>query len=119
MCTAARSLCYGSCQSISVNIRRGEKTRVVAAGALDVAFFVREMIQSYPKMHASLLEQLRDTFTQLQSARVCTTVLWILAEYSREVSDVTAAIDTILGSLGPTPFSKDAGGALSLRLRRR
>jgi hypothetical protein len=82
------------------------------AGALDVAFFIREMVESYPKMHASLLEQLRDTFHALQSTRVCTTVLWVLAEYSKDVADINAALDVILASLGPPPFAKDgAGGA--------
>ena len=37
------------------------------AGALDVAFFIREMIESYPKMQPQLLEQLRDSFAQLQA----------------------------------------------------
>ena len=83
-----------------------------AAGALDVAFFIREMIESYPKMHANLLEQLRDTFHQLQSTRVCTTVLWILAEYSKEVPDISAALDVILASLGPVPFAKNTSSAL-------
>ena len=81
------------------------------AGALDVAFFIREMIESYPAMHGQLLEQLRDSFAQLQSTRVCTTVLWILAEYSKEVSDIHAAMDVILASLGPPPFIKGETGA--------
>lgn len=84
------------------------------AGALDVAFFIREMVESYPRMHTSLLAELRDTFNQLQSTRVCTTVLWILAEYSKEVSDITAALDVILGALGPPPFAKGAANGAQL-----
>jgi hypothetical protein len=74
-----------------------------------VAFFVREMIQSYPNMHSSLLTQLRDTFHQLQSARVCTTVLWVLAEYSKETEEITSAMNVILDSMGLVPFTKDSG----------
>ena len=76
-----------------------------------MAFFIREMIESYPAMHSQLLEQLRDSFAQLQSTRVCTTVLWILAEYSKEVADIHAAMDVILASLGPPPFIKGETGA--------
>jgi coatomer subunit beta len=79
-----------------------------------VAFFIREMISSYPKMHATLLEQLRDSFYQLQSTRVCTTVLWILAEYSTDIPSITAAHDTILAALGPPPFGKDAAAGVPL-----
>lgn len=66
------------------------------------------MFVSYPNMHASLLEQLRSSFYQLQSTRVCTTVLWILAEYSTDAGDIMEGLDTVLGSLGPLPFSKES-----------
>jgi hypothetical protein len=65
-------------------------------------------------MQSSLLTQLRDTFHQLQSARVCTTVLWVLAEYSKEVEEISAAMDVIMASMGPMPFAKDAGVCLVL-----
>ena len=91
----------------------------VNAGALDVAFFVREMIASYPEMHTSLLEQLRGSFYQLHSTRVCTTVLWILAEYSKEENEILEALDTILASLGPLPLAKEgAEGVCSSSLAR-
>ena len=73
------------------------------AGALDVAVFVREMMEMHPAMHQSLLQQLRITFPQLQSPRVYTTVLWMLAEYSSATEDVEGALDTILEALGPPP----------------
>lgn len=80
-------------------------------GALDVAVFVREMMEMHPGMHEPLLQQLRVTFPQLQSPRVYTTVLWMMAEYSSSAEDVECALDTILTALGPPPFGADLKGA--------
>jgi hypothetical protein len=79
--------------------------RSMRSGALDVAVFVREMMEMHPSMHQSLLQQLRVAFPQLQSSRVYTTVLWMLAEYSSATVDVGGALDTILHALGPAPFT--------------
>jgi hypothetical protein len=79
------------------------------SGALDVAVFVREMMEMHPSMHQSLLQQLRVAFPQLQSARVYTTVLWMLAEYSSTTEDLEGALETILQALGPAPLTKANG----------
>ncbi len=39
-----------------------------------------------------------------RSARVCTTALWILGEYSISQHEIQAAIDVIKQAMGPTPF---------------
>lgn len=66
----------------------------------------------HPGMHEPLLQQLRVTFPQLQSPRVYTTVLWMMAEYSSSSEDVEGALDTILTALGPPPFGADLKGNL-------
>jgi hypothetical protein len=76
-----------------------------------VAVFIREMMEMHPSMHQPLLQQLRMTFSQLHSPRVCTTVLWMLAEYSDTTEDVEAALDTILEVLGPAPLNSATAGA--------
>ncbi len=45
-----------------------------------------------------------------RSARVCTTALWILGEYSISQEEIQAAIDVIKQALGPTPFLNADGG---------
>lgn len=78
-----------------------------------MAVFVREMMEMHPAMHQSLLQQLRITFPQLQSPRVYTTVLWMLAEYSSATEDVEGALDTILEALGPPPLTTATASAHS------
>lgn len=85
-------------------------SRLAYAGALDVAVFIREMMEMHPGMHEPLLQQLRITFPQLQSPRVYTTVLWMMAEYSSAAEDVEGALDTVLTTLGQPPFGAELKG---------
>eukprot|EP00798_Chlamydomonas_sp_ICE-L_P027157 gene27157-2393_t len=75
-----------------------------SASALDVVFFVRDIMETHADLRSSILERLRDTFSQIQSPRVCCCALWILGEYSVTPEDMNAAMDVIKQSLGPTPF---------------
>ncbi len=52
-----------------------------AASALDVIVFVREILETNPKLHDTVLERLFDNFSQIQSLRVCSCALWIFGEY--------------------------------------
>lgn len=74
------------------------------ASALEVVFFVREILETNPKLRTSILERLRDTFTQLRSTRVCSCALWILGEYSVTAEEVKAAMEGIKAGLGPLPL---------------
>lgn len=83
------------------------------ASALDVIFFVREIMETNPKLRQSILERLKDTFYQIRSSRVCSCALWILGEYSAGQEEIISALEVIKQSLGPTPFmsEKDGGEA--------
>ncbi|KAB8114405.1 hypothetical protein EE612_053800 [Oryza sativa] len=74
------------------------------AAAVDVVLFVREIIETNPKLRVSMIQRLIDTFYQIRASRVCSCALWILGEYSLSLSEVESAISTIKQCLGDLPF---------------
>lgn len=72
--------------------------------AVDVIYFVREIMETNPKLQKQILELLIDIFPQIRSSRVCGCALWILGEYSNSADEVEAAIEVIKESVGPLPF---------------
>lgn len=72
--------------------------------AVDVIVFVREIIETNPKLRVSIITRLLDTFYQIRSARVCSCALWIIGEYCLSHSEVGSGIDTIKQCLGELPF---------------
>ncbi|GJN06333.1 hypothetical protein PR202_ga24053 [Eleusine coracana subsp. coracana] len=74
------------------------------AAAVDVVLFVREIIETNPKLRVSMIQRLIDTFYQIRASPVCACALWILGEYSLSLSEVESAIATIKQCLGELPF---------------
>eukprot|EP00270_Netrium_digitus_P008466 TRINITY_DN2533_c0_g1_i1.p1 TRINITY_DN2533_c0_g1~~TRINITY_DN2533_c0_g1_i1.p1 ORF type:complete len:952 (-),score=238.19 TRINITY_DN2533_c0_g1_i1:259-3114(-) len=74
------------------------------ASALDVVFFVREIIETNPKLRESIIARLLDTFYQIRSTRVCTCALWIVGEYCITLEEALQGIGTIRQCLGELPF---------------
>ncbi|MBA0811671.1 hypothetical protein Gohar_003546, partial [Gossypium harknessii] len=74
------------------------------ASAIDVVVFVREIIETNPKLRVSIITRLLDTFYQIRAARVCSCALWIIGEYCLSLSEVESAIATIKQCLGDLPF---------------
>ncbi|CAD6254491.1 unnamed protein product [Miscanthus lutarioriparius] len=75
------------------------------AAALDVVLFVREIIETNPKLRVSMIQRLIDIFYQIRASRVCScAALWILGEYSLSLSEVESATSTIKQCLGDLPF---------------
>ncbi|PRQ51936.1 putative coatomer beta subunit (COPB1), coatomer beta subunit, appendage platform protein [Rosa chinensis] len=74
------------------------------ASAMDVAIFVREIIETNPKLRVSIITRLLDTFYQIRTSRVCTYALWIIGEYCLSLSEVESGIATIKQCLGELPF---------------
>ena len=74
------------------------------ASALDVVFFVREIIETNPKLRESILSRLLDTFYQIRATRVLSCALWIIAEYSQSLAEVEQGLGIIKQSLGELPF---------------
>ncbi|CAN4118777.1 unnamed protein product [Withania somnifera] len=74
------------------------------ASAIDVVVFVREIIETNPKLRVSIVTRLLDTFYQIRAARVCSCALWIIGEYCISLSEVESGIATIKQCLGDLPF---------------
>ncbi|KAM7254304.1 hypothetical protein ACFE04_031986 [Oxalis oulophora] len=74
------------------------------ASALDVVVFVREIIETNPKLRVSVVTRLLDTFYQIRAARVCSCALWIVGEYCLSLSEVESGFATIKQCLGDLPF---------------
>ncbi|KAF4350944.1 hypothetical protein F8388_021651 [Cannabis sativa] len=74
------------------------------ASALDVVVFVREIIETNPKLRVSIITRLLDTFYQIRASRVCAGALWIIGEYCLSLSEVESGIVTIKQCLGDLPF---------------
>ncbi|PSS07249.1 Coatomer subunit beta-1 like [Actinidia chinensis var. chinensis] len=74
------------------------------ASAIDVVVFVREIIETNPKLRISIITRLLDTFYQIRAARVCSCALWIIGEYCLSLSEVESGIATIKQCLGELPF---------------
>lgn len=78
------------------------------ASALDVAHFIREIAETNPKLHDSIIERLMDTFPAITASRVCTCALWIISEYCGTQGEVTDAIEMIKTCIGPLPLLKES-----------
>uniref|UniRef100_A0A2P2MSH8 Coatomer subunit beta n=1 Tax=Rhizophora mucronata TaxID=61149 RepID=A0A2P2MSH8_RHIMU len=74
------------------------------ASAIDVIVFVREIIETNPKLRVSIIIRLLDTFYQIRAARVCSCALWIIGEYCLSLSEVESGLATIKQCLGELPF---------------
>lgn len=74
------------------------------ASAIDVVIFVREIIETNPKLRVSIITRLLDTFYQIRAARVCPCALWIIGEYCLSLSEVESGLATIKQCLGDLPF---------------
>jgi coatomer subunit beta len=70
------------------------------ASAMDVVVFVREIIETNPKLRVSIITRLLDTFYRIRAARVCSRALWIIGEYCLSLSEVESGIATIKQCLG-------------------
>ncbi|KAF3430973.1 hypothetical protein FNV43_RR25703 [Rhamnella rubrinervis] len=74
------------------------------ASAIDVVVFVREIIETNPKLRVSIITRLLDTFYQIRASRVSSCALWIIGEYCLSLSEVESGITTIKHCLGDLPF---------------
>lgn len=74
------------------------------ASAIDVIVFVREIIETNPKLRVSIISRLLDTFYQIRASRVCSCALWIIGEYCLSLSEVESGVTTIKQCLGDLPF---------------
>lgn len=75
-----------------------------ASSSMDVILFVREAFERLPELQADMLEKLFFNFSQIKSAKVLRSTLWIIGEYARTQSNIKQAFDEIKASLGTLPM---------------
>ncbi|KAI9084467.1 hypothetical protein K1719_033455 [Acacia pycnantha] len=73
---------------------------------MDVVVFVREIIETNPKLRDSIVTRLLGTFNQIRatSALACAGALWIIGEYCQSLAEVESGIATIKQCLRGLPF---------------
>lgn len=72
--------------------------------AVDVISFVKEVVEKFPKLRASIIERLVATLSEVRAGKVYRGVLWVVGEYSLETNDIREAWKRIRASLGEIPI---------------
>ncbi|KAJ9240544.1 hypothetical protein DTO169E5_3876 [Paecilomyces variotii] len=72
--------------------------------AVDVISFVKEVVEKFPKLRASIIERLVSTLSEVRAGKVYRGVLWVIGEYSLEATDIREAWKRIRASLGEIPI---------------
>ena len=63
------------------------------AAALDVVFFMREIMQTHAPLRPTILARLLDGFNDIRSSRVASCALWIIAEFCTSLADIQKALE--------------------------
>jgi coatomer subunit beta len=72
--------------------------------AIDVVFFLREIVEAFPMLQDSVVDRLMNNFSQIKSSRVFRCALWILGEYCNGTDSIEMGIETIKTAVGPLPL---------------
>ncbi|KIJ94364.1 hypothetical protein K443DRAFT_683820 [Laccaria amethystina LaAM-08-1] len=72
--------------------------------ALDVVSFVREVVEKFPRLRATICEKLIITLPEIKSGKVFRGILWILGEYVESVADIQSTMQEIRKVLGEIPI---------------
>ena len=75
-----------------------------AAAALDVVYFVREIVEEYPQLRDEILMKVMDSFEDIKSADVYRVCLWIIGEYALEPVVLKRALEALKQAVGPLPL---------------
>jgi coatomer subunit beta len=74
------------------------------SSAVDVISFVKEVVEKFPKLRASIIERLMSTLTEVRAGKVYRGALWIVGEYCLEPKAIREAWKHIRTSLGEIPI---------------
>ncbi|KAL0477447.1 COPI beta [Acrasis kona] len=65
----------------------------------DVVLFVREVVDTFPKLRQQILDKLCQNFSRIQAPRVFRVALWILGDYSETQDQIQQSFDTVKSAL--------------------
>jgi len=74
------------------------------SAAYDVILFVKEIVEEYPDLTASILDKLLLSFNDIRNEQVYRVALWILGEYCHNKAMVVRIVDQICESIGELPL---------------
>ncbi len=74
------------------------------SAAVDVISFVKEVVEKFPKLRASIVERLVSTLGEVRAGKVYRGVLWVVGEYSMQENDIRDAWKRVRASLGEIPI---------------
>lgn len=72
--------------------------------ATDVLVFIREAVQKFSDLRASIIEKLIEAFPAIKSVKVHRAALWILGEYAVTSKDINNIMDVINQAIGEIPM---------------
>ncbi|TIA96101.1 hypothetical protein E3P89_03416 [Wallemia ichthyophaga] len=72
--------------------------------AIDVIAFVREVVEKFPTLRPTIINQLFKTFHHIKSGKVFRGALWIIGEYAESSDDIQIAFEKMRGVLGQIPI---------------
>ncbi len=75
-----------------------------ARSSSDVVVFVREVVETFPRLREGIIAKVVEYFPAIKVAKVFRVAMWILSEYSNTLEEVDAAFAAIKSSLGTLPF---------------
>mmetsp|Transcript_18225 Transcript_18225/g.50264 ORF Transcript_18225/g.50264 Transcript_18225/m.50264 type:complete len:959 (-) Transcript_18225:211-3087(-) len=75
-----------------------------ASSASEVILFIREVVETYPRLRETVVTRLIEYFPTIKVPKVFRVVLWIFSEYCNSQSELDAAFAAIKASLGSCPF---------------
>ena len=74
------------------------------AAALDVVYFIREIVEEYSQLRDEILLKVLDNFDEIKSADVYRVCLWIIGEYATDSVVLQRALEAIKRAVGPLPL---------------
>ncbi|CAK7562472.1 MAG: coatomer subunit beta [Sporothrix epigloea] len=74
------------------------------ASAVDVINFVKEVVEKFPQLRATIVQKLFETLKEVRAGKVYRGILWIIGEYAVNEADIREAWKRIRASLGEIPI---------------
>ena len=74
------------------------------AAAVDVISFVKEVVEKFPNLRASIIGRLVATLGEVRAGKVYRGILWIIGEYAVEERDIRDAWKGVRAGLGEIPI---------------
>jgi coatomer subunit beta len=80
-------------------------------GALEVALFVRTIVDQYPNLRLGVLSKLMASIGDISSPAVLRVSLWVLGTYCDDNSSMAQAFTALIDVVGSPPFDGDGGAS--------